>query len=66
MVEEIAGWSHFSEFRCFRSRSALLISVFLLTYGLLYVPYYFDRPIDNPVEVFMAAIGSIALLRRRG
>lgn len=36
---------------------------FLLTYGLLYVPYYFDRPIDNPVEVFIAAIVSIALLR---
>lgn len=38
----------------------------LLTYayGLLYVRYYFDRPIDNPVEVFMVAIASIAMLRR--
>ena len=34
-----------------------LISVFLLTLVLLYVPYYFDRPID------MAVIALIALLR---
>ena len=55
---------HIPQSSSFRSRSALLISVFLLAYGLLYVPYYFDRPIDNPAEVFMATIVLIALLRR--